>query len=167
MCHLGNLGITVAVIWDMTLFSVVSMCRCFGEIWFIHSQGRLVISGSRTTSLPPHLVQVLSLLTWRASSNTFGPGSVVGIATGYGLVGSRIESRWGAEIFRTRPDRPWGPPSLLYIGYRVFPGGKDRPGRDADPSPPSSAFGHERVELYLYSPYGPYGLYRALVPVQG
>jgi len=34
-------------------------------------------------------------------------------------------------------------------------------GRDADPSPPSSAFGHERVELYLYSPCGPYGLYRA------
>ena len=30
---------------------------------------------------------------------------------------------WG-EIFRTRPDRPWGPPSLLYNGYRVFPGGK-------------------------------------------
>jgi len=24
----------------------------------------------------------------------------------------------------------------------------------------------ERVELYLYSPYGPYGLYRASVPVQ-
>jgi len=28
-------------------------------------------------------------------------------------------------------------------------------------------FGHERVELYLYSPYGPYGLYRASVPVKG
>jgi len=27
--------------------------------------------------------------------------------------------------------------------------------------------GQERVELYLYSPYGPYGLYRASVPVQG
>ena len=27
--------------------------------------------------------------------------------------------------------------------------------------------GHEWVELYLYSPYGPYGLYRASVPVQG
>jgi len=26
--------------------------------------------------------------------------------------------------------------------------------------------GHERVELYLYSPYGPYDLYRASVPVQ-
>ena len=28
------------------------------------------------------------------------------------------------EIFRTRPDRPWGPPSLLYNVYLVFPGGK-------------------------------------------
>jgi len=58
----------------------------------------------------------------------------------------------GGEIFRTCPDRPWGPPSLLYNGYRVFPGGKERPGREADPSPPSSAVGHERVELYVYSP---------------
>ena len=31
----------------------------------------------------------------------------------------------GGEIFRTNPDRPWGPPSLLYNGYRVsFTGGK-------------------------------------------
>jgi hypothetical protein len=43
----------------------------------------------------------------------FGPGSSVGIATGYRLDGPRIESD-GGEIFRTRPDRPWGPPSLLY-----------------------------------------------------
>jgi hypothetical protein len=45
----------------------------------------------------------------------------------------------GGEIFRTCPDRPWGPPSLLYNGYRVFPGGKKRPERDADPSHISSA----------------------------
>jgi len=38
-------------------------------------------------------------------------------------------------IFRTCPDRLWGPPSLLYNGYRVFPEGKERPGRDVDPSP--------------------------------
>ena len=63
-----------------------------------------------------------------------GPGSSVDISTGYGLDGPGIESRWG-EVFRTCPDRPWGPPSLLYNGYRVFPGGKERPGRDADPSP--------------------------------
>ena len=30
----------------------------------------------------------------------------------------------GGEIFRTRPDRPWRPPSLLYNGFRVFPRGK-------------------------------------------
>jgi len=62
-----------------------------------------------------------------------GRDSLVGIATGYGLDGP------GSEIFRTCPDRPWGPPSLLYNGHRIFPGGKERPGRDADPSPPSSA----------------------------
>ena len=31
-----------------------------------------------------------------------------------------------------------GPPSFLYNGYRIFPGGKERPGRDADPSTPHS-----------------------------
>jgi len=41
--------------------------------------------------------------------------------------------------FSARPDRPWGPPSLLYNGYRVFPGGKEWPERAADHSPPSSA----------------------------
>jgi hypothetical protein len=71
------------------------------------------------------------------------------------------------EIFRTCPDRPWGPSSLLYNGYWAFPGGKNRPGLDADSSSTSSVVGHERVELCLYSPNGPYGLYRASVPVQG
>jgi hypothetical protein len=71
------------------------------------------------------------------------------------------------EIFHACPDQPWGPPSLLYNGYRVFPRSIERPRRDADPSPPSSAVVKERVELYLYSPYGPYDLYRASVPVQG
>jgi len=37
--------------------------------------------------------------------NFCGPGSVVGIATAYGLDGPGIESRWG-EIFRNSPDRP-------------------------------------------------------------
>ena len=64
---------------------------------------------------------------------SYGPGSSVGIVTDYGLDGPGIESRCG-EIFR-----PWGPPSLLYNGYRVFPGGKIQPGRAADHSPPSSA----------------------------
>jgi 8-oxo-dGTP pyrophosphatase MutT (NUDIX family) len=67
-----------------------------------------------------------------------GPGSSVGIATDYGLHGPGIESWSGARFF-ARPDRPGGPPSLLYNRYWVFPGGKVRPGRAADHSPPSSA----------------------------
>jgi hypothetical protein len=69
---------------------------------------------------------------------TVGRDSSVGRATGYGLDGRGIKSRWGGEIYRTCPDRPWGPPNLLYNGCRVFPWGKERPGRDADHSPPSS-----------------------------
>ena len=52
-----------------------------------------------------------SLLLRRATRNngevirrSSGPGSVVGVATAYGLDGPGIESRWG-EIFRTSPDR--------------------------------------------------------------
>ena len=41
--------------------------------------------------------------------------SSIVIAIRFGLDGPGIE---------TRPDRRWGPPSLLYNGYRVFPGGK-------------------------------------------
>ena len=52
-----------------------------------------------------------------------GPGSSVSIATGYGLDGPGIESRWGGQILRTCPDRPWGSLSLLYNGYRFFPPG--------------------------------------------
>jgi hypothetical protein len=38
-------------------------------------------------------------------------------------------------------------PASLYNGYRVFPGGKVRPGRDADSSLPSSDVVKNRVEL--------------------
>ena len=120
------------------------------------------------------------------------PGGSVGIgmATGWAVRGS---NHVGGEIFRTRPDRPWCPVSLLYNGYRVFPGGKKRSRLDADPSPPSSAVikkewsyistpptgrtactelqclykGAFYLYLYLYSPYGPYSLYRTSLPVQG
>jgi hypothetical protein len=61
----------------------------------------------------------------------------------------------GGEIFRSCPDQPWGPPSLLYNGYRVsFPGVK-WPGCGVDHLPSSSARVKERVELYLYCPVRP------------
>ena len=45
--------------------------------------------------------------------------SVQRLATGWKV--RRLNSG-GGQIFCTRPDRPWGPHSLLYNGYRVFPG---------------------------------------------
>ena len=78
--------------------------------------------------------------------------SVQRLATGWKVRGS---NRVGGEIFRTRPDQPWGPSSLLYNGYRVFPGGKAAGAWRWPPTPPSSAEVKERVQLYLYSPSGP------------
>ena len=56
-----------------------------------------------------------------------GRDSLVGTATRYGLDGPGSNPIGGGEIFRTSPDRPWGPTSLLYNGYRVFPGGSGVP----------------------------------------
>jgi len=66
-----------------------------------------------------------------------GPGSVVGIATGYGLDGPGIESWWGRDFPHTsRPALgPTHPPVQWVPGLSR---GKERPGRDADSSPPSS-----------------------------
>jgi len=67
-----------------------------------------------------------------------GPGSVVGIATGYGLDDPGIESRWGRDFpHLSRP--ALGPKQPPVQGVPCLSRGKERPGRDAHPSPPSSA----------------------------
>ena len=61
----------------------------------------------------------------------------------------------GGDVFRTHPDRPWGPPNFLCNGYRVsFPGVK-RPGCSVNYQPPYSAEIEGRVELYLCFSCGP------------
>ena len=52
------------------------------------------------------------------------------------------------------------------MGTGSFPEVKSGRGMTLIPHPLLVCRGQERVELYLYSPYGPYGLYRASVPVQ-
>ena len=71
-------------------------------------------------------------------------------STGWTVRGS---NPGGGEIFRARPDRPWGPPNVIYSEYCVFIGGKAA-GTWRWPSTPSSAEVKERVELYLYFPSG-------------
>jgi len=67
-------------------------------------------------------------------------------------VGTRISAR---------PDRPWGPSSLLYNGYRVFPGG--RSGRVVGLIPtPSSAEGSRKEYSHISThPKDLRGIYRS------
>jgi hypothetical protein len=63
-----------------------------------------------------------------------GPGSSVTIATGYRLDGSGIESQWGRDFpHLSRPALSSAQPPVKWLS--VFPGGRKRPGRNADPSP--------------------------------
>jgi hypothetical protein len=66
-----------------------------------------------------------------------GRDSSAGVATtvGWNVRGS---NSGGGEIFRIRPDWPWGPPSLLYNGYRVYFLGVTRARRGVDHTPPPS-----------------------------
>ena len=91
-----------------------------------------------------------------------GPGSSVGIATGYGLdcPGS---NPGGGEIFRTSPGAH---PASCTKCTGSFPEVKS--GRSVTLTPHTfQCRSQERVELYLYSPYGTYALCGASVPVQG
>jgi len=63
-----------------------------------------------------------------------GPGSSVGIATGYVLEGLGIESRWEARFSAPVQKGPGAHPASCAM-VTGFSGGKERPGRDADPSP--------------------------------
>jgi len=74
-----------------------------------------------------------------------------------------VEARFSAPV----QTGPGAHSASCTMGTGSFLGVKSGRGVTLTPSPSSSAVGHERVELYLYSPYGPYGLYRALVSVQG
>jgi len=85
--------------------------------------------------------QSFHLLTYLLRDNP------VRIATRYWLEGSGIEPRYW-RVSRTLPNRPCGPPSLLYNGYRVFPGGKAA-GAWLSPLILSSAEVKERV---VYTP---------------
>ena len=81
--------------------------------------------------------------------------SVKRLVTGCEVRGSNPT---GGEIFRTHPDRPWGPPSLLYNEYRVsFPGVK-RPERRVNNPPSYSAEVKERVERSSSPLMGLHGL---------
>ena len=118
----------------------------------------------------------------------YGLGSSVGIATGYGLNGQGIEYQWGARFSTPVQTSPGAHPASCTMGTRSFPGVKSGWGVTLTPHPlqvpwsrksraipllplwavrPVQSLSACTVQLYLYSPYGPYSLYRNSVPVHG
>jgi hypothetical protein len=86
------------------------------------------------------------------------PASSVSIVSDYGLEDRELEVRSLAEAKKTSfslcvQTSPEAHPASCTMGTEgPFPGGKARPGRDADHSPPSSAEVENKQELYLLSP---------------
>jgi hypothetical protein len=120
-------------------------------------------------------------------SDRSGPGNSVGISTSYGLDGPGIESRWGSRFSAPVQTGPGAHPVSYAMGTGSFPGIKSGRGLTLTPHPllvpwsrngraipllplwalrPVQCLSACTVELYLYSPCGLYGLYRASVPVQ-
>ena len=139
-----------------------------------------------THKIPIRLNRVSCCLILYTIPYPTGPDSVVGIATGYGLDGQGIESRWGRD-FPSVQTGPGAHPASCIMGPGSFPGVNS--GRGVTLTPHTLLVPQSRksraitllrlwavrtvqslsactVELYLYSPYGPYSLYRASVPVQ-
>jgi hypothetical protein len=90
-----------------------------------------------STTHPP-INKAMSLSTYRKPNNV----------TGYTLdIHGALLQRGGSSPGRgkrfffspKRPDRLWGPPSPLFNGYRGSFPGLQRPGREVNHSPPSSA----------------------------
>jgi hypothetical protein len=75
-------------------------------------------------------------------------GRYSSVATGWIV---RWSNPGGGEVFPARPNRPRGLPNLIHNWYRVSFLGVKRPVG----GPPSSAEVKEKVDLYLYSPFGP------------
>jgi hypothetical protein len=89
-----------------------------------------------------------------------GLGSSVGIATGYGLDGAGIESRWGRDFSHmSRMALGYTQPPLQWVRTESFPGVK-RPGRGAGHPHPSSAEVKKECSYTSTSPLGPCWPYR-------
>jgi hypothetical protein len=92
----------------------------------VHSQHTMSILNYVKQHISKHPTFKISEISFVWSSHSFYTGRdiSVGIAARYGLDDPGIGSRFYLQIFRTCPDRPWGPPSLLYNGHRSVLGGE-------------------------------------------
>jgi hypothetical protein len=83
-----------------------------------------------------------------------GPGSVVGIATGYGLDGTGIESRWGEGFSAPVQTGPGAHPASCAMGIGSFPGVKSGRGVTLTPHPLLVLWSRKARAISLLSLWG-------------
>ena len=141
--------IPTAVITDIFLNYLKGRCHC--------SQGWS----------PSFLLGRPSLIPRQSVCSLCGPASAVGKATGYGLGGRGIESRWEARFSAPVHIDPGVHPASCTMGTGSFPGLKIVRGVTLTPQPLLVPWSRKGRAIPLLPPYEQYGLYRASVPVQG
>jgi len=73
--------------------------------------------------MPTTVAEMISAAEFHCCSfKACGPCSLVGIATGYGLHGPGIESRWGTRFSAPVQTVPGAHPVSCTMGTRSFPG---------------------------------------------
>ena len=106
----------------------------------------------------PHLT-LWSGCTTSTATNVFADGKIQALRARIIFVGSATTLRSGFRFpaeGRIRPDRIWGPPSLLYNGYLGSSPGLRRPRRDVNHSPGIIPFPcympsmcEQRIHIYI------------------
>jgi hypothetical protein len=105
-------------------------------------------------SIPNHLFNLIVIILFCGINYEGGPGSVVGIATGYGLddrgVGVRVPVGVRIFISACRPDRLGSTQPPIQRVSEALSQGVKRPGREAVHSPRTSAEVKKNVDLYIH-----------------
>ena len=119
---------SIAAVDNLSITLLIHTCVHPHLMGYVNA--RTLITGHKDAAVPLFLVTIYKVRNKTKQSSTcriypsikcdftfcryVGRDSAVGKATRYGLDGPGIKSWWGGGIFRTHPDRPWGPPSLIY-----------------------------------------------------
>ena len=97
--------------------------RCTAEMFSLHFKSEVATGYVLSRFL--HRSQVRnSFEAFCCHIEVCRPGSSVGIATGYGLYGPRIESQWGARFFAPVQTGSGAHPASCTMGTGSFPGVK-------------------------------------------
>jgi hypothetical protein len=127
--------------------------------WLIPTKGFLAIGSLFTTLSIKQDSQCRIrglIMNWKGWAGNAGAGTAKSLQwLRYRLDNPGSEPRQGRIFYlQKRPDRLWGPPSLLFNGYRGSFTGLKRPGREAGHSTLSSAKLRIRRTIPLLPLYG-------------